>query len=294
MKRFFNFLLFVAFTVLLSCDKIDPAEEIPSFIYVEEITIDADYVEYGSSSNLGITDAWVYIDNELIGAFELPAKVPILKKDKQTIKIEAGIKRNGISGNRVKYPMFDPYIVDTLLIQDEILTLEPKVKYNPNISVWFEDFEDAITELYDTPNIDVPLTINNNPSDVYEGVGSGSAIFNSSSTLFEIETANDDFDNLTSGDFVYMELDYATNHDVVVGISYKKSGQTTSTDIGYLTLVATENEGSEWNKIYIDLSEVTQPNAPYEDLEFFIGSQKSSEITYNPKIFIDNVKIISY
>ena len=52
-----------------SCEIINPEEDIPSYIYVEEIKFTSTNPDQGSSSNK-ILDAWVYVDDELIGAFD--------------------------------------------------------------------------------------------------------------------------------------------------------------------------------------------------------------------------------
>ena len=77
--KIFFFLLFFT-TLLFSCNKFDGDQTIPAYIHIEKITLaDNPIISEGSLSNR-ITDAWVYVDDELIGAFELPATFPVLKK----------------------------------------------------------------------------------------------------------------------------------------------------------------------------------------------------------------------
>jgi hypothetical protein len=90
-------LLFLFIPLLFSCNKFDGDQTIPSYIHIDKITVvDNPTLNEGSLSNK-ITDAWVYVDEELIGAFELPATFPVLKKGKHKISIHPGIKLNGIS-----------------------------------------------------------------------------------------------------------------------------------------------------------------------------------------------------
>lgn len=293
MKYLLYSILIISSLAFLGCEKFDPAEQIPSFIQINSIVLDTDYATEGSNSSKGIIDAWVYVESELIGIFELPATIPILHEGEKIINIYAGIKRNGISGNRVKYPMFDKYSITTTLVPDSIINLNPVVKYNPNVTIFNEDFETGFLKLYDTSQSNVSLNNTSVSTEIYEGKFSGIGNFGSSGTLFEIETDEASFDGLKWNNSVYMELDYSTNHPITIGISYKKINQTNNTDLAYLTLVPTDSIKTSWNKVYIDLSEVTQPNSPFEDLNFFIGSQKTTE-TYEPKILIDNVKIVTY
>jgi hypothetical protein len=70
----------------IGCSKFDPSEPIPSYIKIDAVSIDATTAQ-GSNNAKGIIDAWIYVDEELIGVFELPLNVPVLKSDKRTIKI---------------------------------------------------------------------------------------------------------------------------------------------------------------------------------------------------------------
>lgn len=290
MKSFYYIFFLTVFLSFFGCNKFDPEEKIPSFIFIDEIKIETSAGQ-GSNSNSGISDAWVYVGNELIGTFELPATIPVLHEGKKEITIHAGIKRNGIAGNRVKYPMMQEYVIDTTLIPDSVITLKPIVKYESGVTIWEENFETAAVKLHNSTQADVLLETTT--SEVFEGNGAGTGVFGSNGTLFEINTDETIFNPLLWNNTVYMELDYALNHLAVVGISYKKANQSTDTDLAYVNLTPTDSLDVKWNKIYIDLSEVTQPNAPFEDLDFFIGLQKTNG-SPEPKIFIDNVKIVTF
>ena len=67
--------------------------------------------ENGVTDN--ITDAWVYLNDNLQGVYELPANFPVLAKGNQTLRVKAGIKLNGISSTRSPYPFYESFI-DTI------------------------------------------------------------------------------------------------------------------------------------------------------------------------------------
>ena len=48
----------------------------------------------------------------------------------------------------------------------------------------------------------------------------------------------------------------------------------------------------KWKKLYVDVSEIIQPNAPYEELNIVIGALRQTE-DYNPKFLFDNVKVVT-
>ena len=75
-KIYFISFIFFAF---VSCKKENLT---PSYIKINDI-------ELNSSSTEKITDAWVYIENQLQGVYELPAKFPVLETGNKEIRIRA-------------------------------------------------------------------------------------------------------------------------------------------------------------------------------------------------------------
>ncbi|HOV12628.1 MAG TPA: hypothetical protein PLL90_12785, partial [Bacteroidales bacterium] len=74
-----------------ACKKTDL---VPSYIHIDKIDLNTTY-EFDGSNSCKITDAWVYIDGDLQGIYELPATFPVLANGQHTIMVRAGIKLNG-------------------------------------------------------------------------------------------------------------------------------------------------------------------------------------------------------
>ncbi|MES2398217.1 MAG: hypothetical protein V4549_19535, partial [Bacteroidota bacterium] len=100
------FLSIFIVTTFISCELYNPAEPIPAYIRIDKIDL-ATIPGQGTDSHK-ITDAWVYIDEQLIGCFELPATFPVLYEGSHQVKIAPGIKVNGIAATRSPYPFFNP------------------------------------------------------------------------------------------------------------------------------------------------------------------------------------------
>ena len=88
MRRFFIILLIFNF----SCQIIDRPEKAPSFIQIEDFQFSISNNNQGSSSEK-ITDAWIYVNGNLEGAYELPAIIPLHYEGIQDLSIYPGIKR---------------------------------------------------------------------------------------------------------------------------------------------------------------------------------------------------------
>ncbi|HEY0262319.1 MAG TPA: hypothetical protein VGB95_04790, partial [Chitinophagales bacterium] len=91
-----------------------PNNGIPVYIQIDSMSVQTNQSTQGSASSK-ITDAWLYVNGEQIGVFELPAKIPVLKSGDLRVSISAGIKDNGIANTRAAYPF---YADDTFTIVD--------------------------------------------------------------------------------------------------------------------------------------------------------------------------------
>lgn len=85
-----------------TCSIVDPAEDIPSYIHIDNITLSA--IGNQGSSSAAITEAWIFMDGELVGGFELPCTVPILAAGNHSFIIKGGVKMNGLTSTRAIYP----------------------------------------------------------------------------------------------------------------------------------------------------------------------------------------------
>ncbi len=295
-KKFLVLFIFTSF--LFSCDKFDGDQTVPSYIHIEKITLvdnpDPTVVE-GSLSNK-ITDAWVYIDDQLIGAFELPATFPVLKKGKHTISIYSGIKMNGISGTRVQYDFYKKIdIVGLNLVEDSIIkidTLLTKTMYKENISFWIEDFEGGTINTINfqkRTNSDTTVVPTSNTGKVFEGNYSGIV---TSNAFFEIEPKGDNFilpKNAPAG--VFLEMNYKANNTFYVGLLvYSTTTSTTpSNQVSTIALYPT----SEWKKIYINFAPDIADNYNAASFKFFIGGYKDAG-NQTAEVYFDNIKLVYF
>ena len=107
---------------IVSCNKDN--NEVPCYISIDDIQVN----EYANSAGTNVTDAWVYINDNLQGVYELPARFPVLAQGKQKLRIRAGIKDNGIAATRVAYPFYSSFIIEDQDFSPEMeIMLEPVV-----------------------------------------------------------------------------------------------------------------------------------------------------------------------
>jgi hypothetical protein len=267
-------LLLIGWT-LVACDKQELEAEVPAYISISNFTFSTS-VNQGTASHK-ITDAWVYIDQELVGIFELPAKFPVVKEGSFTLDVYPGIKENGIKERRERYLFYNAYTQQIQLEKNKTIEINPSTSYTSGTTFyWMEDFESvAIPFLYNTI---ADTLMNKTDTDVFEGIYSGKVVMTPAMDFFECFTPS--FSSLPRyGAPIFMELDFKTNQPVLVGI-YADNEQ-----IGLFYL----NTTSEWNKIYFNFTEAIQTRSSADEFRVFFGFENN--VSY-PELVIDNIKIV--
>ena len=295
----------------VSCNKFG-SQEVPSYIHIDSITVNCDYYVYGAPTSR-ITDAWVYVDDQIIGCFELPATFPVLEHGKHKVSVYGGICINGIGDMRAPYSFYQPVVYnDVNLVEDSIVNLNPVLSYYPiNEGVvvgWMEDFESANT-LVKLPESDTSVQ---RVSSVDGAWISDNSFYSGMITLppdsLDFYVANSDelhFHSDLKGKPCLLEMDYKCNDTFLVGIMYYMDYHLVQWSM--LKVLPTDKlhaKPEKWKKLYVNLGpRMTE----YEDADYvkvFFTSNLSQDAshsyqgyTYHPLneqryYFFDNLKLL--
>ncbi|UPT65780.1 MAG: hypothetical protein M0D57_14835 [Sphingobacteriales bacterium JAD_PAG50586_3] len=152
-----------------ACKKEVPNGGIPAYIQIDTIKVTTN-ANQGSASHK-VTDAWIFVDSEPLGAFQLPCKIPVLKEGNHTILVRGGIKMNGISATRVPYPFYQFYQTDVNLVKEQVTVIQPTVTYFTDLLFPYkEDFTSGgITLMKDPANSDADIVRLTSGPDLKEG-----------------------------------------------------------------------------------------------------------------------------
>lgn len=283
------FLFLFAF-ILTSCKVLDPEETIPSFIRIESVGFDAGAGQ--GSDSVTINDVWVYVDDEIVGAFELPATVPILKSGQHKITLRFGVILNGIAATRSINPFFEAYTTQVNLIEDSIITLHPNSSYVAS-SVFFwnetgqEGFEDGGISIDSINGSDNAIL--KSDTVVYEGNYSGWIKLTKDLPDF-LGASTKTFNIPSSGSkSMLMEMHCKnTNNNLGLGI-YVKTATGITIKVDYLII----KPGPNWKKIYVNMPNLLDTYLTASTYQvFFSASLESGNQTAN--IYLDNIKLISF
>ena len=303
--------LFLAMTAS-SCNKFEGSQTVPSYIHIESIEVDSltDYFVYGANTSK-ITDAWVYVDDNPIGCYELPSTFPVLKKGPHKVSIYGGIKVDGRSPARDRYPFYSPRIYQNLnLVEDSIINLNPSLTYYPigegvNVA-WMEDFE----------NTNSLLSYGSSDTSMVRFTGSGAwhsanSFFSGKVELppdtmdFTVITADEfDFYKGTNGVYCLLEMDYNCNDTFFVGVQYYKNYQLEMMPLVKVTPTDKQHDRPQrWNKIYINIGHIMNDNVNSNYFKVYLTSDLTTDQdilyghVYHPineprYYYFDNLKLL--
>jgi len=280
-------LLVIGVYILQGCVKNNPD---PSWLEVTEWTLvkntEAQYDAGVLTHN--ITDAWVFVNGQIIGVFQVPFKIPILKSGNCNIKIYPAIRNNGISSTKKIYPFLASHEVDATLKENEVLHIDPVTKYNSNSFFWIEDFEDASIKLENDPNSLASISTGSDPSILEYGNFYGAVHLTKKDSVWVAYTTGQ-MVLPKLGREVYLEVDYRNNTNIITGVLAVEPGKTIPNPNIQMNK---QNVGEEqWKKIYIDLKEIVSyyVNAGYYEISFQSLLEAGN---LSSDVYIDNIKVV--
>lgn len=280
--------------VLTSCSLFTPEEQVPSWIHIESFGVVDNPEVYEGSLSHDITDAWVFIDEEMIGIYELPATIPILEEGEHRLLVGPGIKVSTVSTLRDNYLFYNGYETTINLKKDETLEVSPVTSYRNSSAYTYEvvdDFETAFLAFVKDADSDANFVRTSDPSIVFEGSGSGMMVINDTMDAAAFRTA-ESFVLPGLGKTVFMELDYYTDFDLTIGLVINNAGFSDET-IDYVTLRRNESGEFKWKKAYIALTSVISGAVNPEDMyPYFIAQVGYEDAPSSGMVLIDNVKFL--
>ncbi|PIP54090.1 MAG: hypothetical protein COX07_07210 [Bacteroidetes bacterium CG23_combo_of_CG06-09_8_20_14_all_32_9] len=284
-KKVIFYIFSAILIIVLSCQKFDKEEPIPSYIRISKCILLSDSISQGSSQN-NISDIWVNIDGNRQGTYEVPVNFPVIAEGNHSLMLRAGVKVNGIAASRIIYPFYNSLSFDTTFIPEKQMILTPVFTFKPETKfVWLENFQNNGFTLDRTSKSDTILYIKNDTVNTVQQYG-----------VFYIDAIRQKFQYKSTekyvlpsnGSEVFLELDYQCNHPFIVGVFVNKLQQSIETSI-----ICINPHPQSFNHIYIDLSYIISQNTDALDYNIFFGASLESGYT-NGEIKIDNIKLIHF
>lgn len=280
------FLFFLLLIGASSCEKFSGDQTVPAYLSIDSVYLRTDYYSQGTASH-SITDAWVYVDDQFLGAFELPARLPVLFRGKHKVMLWPGVKRDGIAATRISYPYYTPITKDITFTEDSTSSVGViKTTYQTTAAFkWKEDFEGIGISLDTTSRSQVKFELTD-PSDplTFEGAHSAIVQLDSLGNFFECQT-HEEFPIPAAS--VYLEMNFNLSNSLTVGVVVYSLYTLYQSPI--ITLNPTNGA---WKKIYIDLTTTLNSYSGMTSYRVYLGTYKDAD-KKESVILLDNFKIVT-
>lgn len=287
MKRLFPVFISALFFSLLfqACKKLNQDEPVPAYLHIEKISLKTNYLQQGSNS-AKISDAWVYVDDQLIGCFELPVTFPVLYEGIHKLKVRAGIKVNGIAASREPYPFYEIFEQTVELQKNTRLNVNPVVSYVSYAKFNFMENFDGVGIILAPGPAGTADTLKQTfvKKNVFEGNGSGYAHLKKNQLDFQC-VSNTSYVLPRVGAPIFLEFNYKCNHSFFAGIYAHTNTSSTETSV----IVVNPNEN--WNKMYVYLTPSINDAGNATDFNIFF-SMRNQEAADSVWLLMDNLKLV--
>lgn len=282
-------LIFITSIIVLLANSCVKNNTDPSWLYIDTWVLQANQTNFEGELTHNITDAYLLIDDKVIGYFELPIKIPLLQNGSKKITLYPAIHNNGISSTKKTYPFLQPYTITTSLTKNETVKINPTTKYYTTTKFWIENFEDAGIKLQTSPSFPPILTTASDPTILKYGQRYGWIHLTKSDSIWMGTTTKMSLPQY--GSEVYLEIDYMNTNRLLTGVN--AYGSLAFRANPNIQLNAQKDSEKKWKKIYIDLKEIISYSTNYTLFEQYLEAELETDKD-SADIYIDNIKLVYF
>lgn len=268
----------------------DEPEQIPAYLRIEPFIVN----EPGGAGWQKILDGWLYVNGEFLGAYTLPATVPVLAEGDSEIILFPGVKENGILLTPNIYQFMTRYETTLNLTPPNIAAVQPSTAYAPAaIFPWMGrgDFDGTAHLQFEDRDDDSATNYSISSADAFAGnalrmeVDTAHPLILIASEKAELPT--------TAAQEVWLELHYNADMPFTLGLL----GSTgTSGELPQSVYLFNETEG--WNKIYLNLTNFLIATLQEEYRLFFqVNLPRDAQGKYtqnNGTVLLDNIRLVHF
>lgn len=276
--------------VLLGAAGCDEPEPIPAYLRIEPFIVN----EKGGAGWQEITDGWLYVNDEFLGAYTLPATVPVLAEGECEILVFPGVKENGILATPNLYQFMKRYETTLDLSPPGITAIQPQTEYATDAVIpWGErgDFDGSSELQFVNRDGDDSTSYVLTTDSAYAGKSIRMQV-DEDHPLIEIATEKVPLPT-TAEQEVWLELHY--KNDVSFTLNLLSS---TNNSSEFIQVVFLFNKSDGWNKIYINLTEFLVASLQEDHrLDFRVTLPKNEQGQYTQtsgKVMLDNIRLVHF
>ena len=277
-------------TTLLVTACVEEADELPAFVSVDAFELVTGQGEGAATSD--IREVWAFVGGNFLGAYDLPARIPLYESGTTEVELRAGVHKDGRSVTPEPYEFYAP-VVRTLDLEPGMTTAlgTLPLRYADGIRFGFiEDFEDGEAEVFTVEAVgEAPILAQGQI--VRSGNFAGTYSLTDSIPLVEFQSEQVFRELLRTRQYVYLELDYRSDVPTQTGVVPVNGpvGVTPLFDAGF-------RGRDTWTKLYIDLTPVIGQLESQRATDYRVGltSLILEEGQTSGTVYLDNLKLLYF
>ncbi|MBP8725641.1 MAG: hypothetical protein KBF37_06360 [Saprospiraceae bacterium] len=270
-------------SALVACDAGEEPQ--PAYLSVNPIQFAVRPHEGSASQNL--PDAWIYVGNKYVGAYELPVRIPVLASDVEEVLILPGYRLNGSISSPARAALLEPFRMDVPFIPGQEVSVTPSCSYQASLQFPFlEAFEGNHFFNEDRDGDPETRILGTLPEEAFEGVRSGKIELRKEHP--KLRVVYDIAKEIPqSPDPILLELHFKSDIPFSIGFIGNK-GPAGEDDLIRAVLLPKKN----WTKVYFDFREIINlSNALSYRMAIDANFQQDSMIAVQ-RIYLDNIKVV--
>jgi hypothetical protein len=278
--------LLVVVVLLTNCTLTDNDQPIPAYLEITGVDISTTPSQGAPSHK--ITDVWAYADNQLLGVFEIPCKIPILINNETTdFLIFPGFRNNGDKSRSFTYNVMNQFRFTENIAPGDIIQKSLTFTYKEDVIFDFvEGFEGGSHIFTRELDDDLSTRIIQTTEDKKSGAQSGKITLTAENPFISVGNIFD-FNRIdNAGLDSYFEMDYKNDIPFFVGVIYQQEGEEVINP-----LILLNPTDGEWNKIYIDYTSILSSPA-IDNYSVYITTDLESLDLSSGTIYLDNLKFV--
>lgn len=279
MRAFLPVIIAISLSALFSCKKEKLKSDTASFLVVNQTSVTCP-AQPGLAESHKITDIWLYVDDKFQGVYPIGSVMPIMNAGTANVRLYGGIVNNGIAGTRLPYTFYNPYVYTGQFEPGKTYTVVPTFQYRSGIQIQDDPFNGS-GSFYQSAG-DIFPVITNDPANVWGGSGGSIYMTVTDAKPVAILKTSAPMALPVGGADVYLEMDYKCNHEFSVGVIGGGIEQRQA-----ITL----RPSSNWNKIYISLTNVVSTQPAYTSYQVVVQATKQAGAP-NAAIYLDNLRLV--
>lgn len=293
-SRGLHFFIAIVFLGLAATACRDDHKGIPAQISIDSVSLNIPSLQGNNIHQ--VKGVQVFANDELLGNFEFPCKIPITKLGNIKIQIFPLVYINGSKNNLGIYTPLAPFL-DTFPLQaGKTTAVNPIFTFRSNAFVrWNEDFEDnssTLVPIAPSPYPGDSVSIVSTPFDL-NGKFAGKTkayriLFENidSSKYIDIGSFEEFKDLPLDGSSVFLEFDVKS--DLPIQLALRRQNSTVNELLPYLLINKT---GGQWKRFYVNLVFELANQPAGTSIRIFFDINKPEVCTVSREIFIDNLRL---